>query len=301
MFSGVTRRLLSDTKRSRSFWIAALPTHGVFQQRPLSASITESSVNKASAPPHRPSRHRCAKTDFDDHGVEVMAKLISKEVHHGHVEPFGDARQAGGDRGFHRDAAMDAHSTTKQCRKVPKVESRTKLDSVAGAHWLKQVIDVDTPAKVFIDLGGVGAGTYDILMSWGSPYDKIVVGVNFGGAPREPIEYLKDGTKQPGPKNRRAEIWKASKEWLCQEAGVDIPDIDSLQADACAPGYHYDMDQRLVLESKEHMRQRGTRSPDEWDAIALTFAEPVKVQKAQRAASEPVRRMSAEPATWMSN
>jgi len=33
----------------------------------------------------------------------------------------------------------------------------------------------------------------------------------------------------------------------------------------------------LLLESKEHMRQRGIRSPDEWDAIALTFAEPVGI------------------------
>ncbi len=59
----------------------------------------------------------------------------------------------------------------------------------------------------------------------------------------------------------------------------DIPDLDSLQADACAPGYGYDMDQRLTLESKEKMRQRGIRSPDEWDAIALTFGEPVKRAK----------------------
>jgi hypothetical protein len=35
------------------------------------------------------------------------------------------------------------------------------------------------------------------------------------------------------------------------------------------------MNQRLQLESKEHMRARGVRSPDDWDAIVLTFAEPV--------------------------
>jgi hypothetical protein len=51
--------------------------------------------------------------------------------------------------------------------------------------------------------------------------------------------------------------------------------MDGLQADACGPGYSYDVNQRLLLESKEHMRARGIRSPDDWDAIALTFAEPV--------------------------
>lgn len=186
-------------------------------------------------------------------------------------------------------------------RQVSKVESRLKLDTVAGAYWIKQVIDADKPARVFVDLGGVGAGTVDILKGWGEPYDKIVVGVNFGGAPREPIEYLPDGTKQPGPKNRRAEMWKDSNEWLCQEAGVDIPDLDSLQADACAPGFTYDSNQRLLLESKEHMRSRGTRSPDEWDAIALTFAEPVKMPKPVRVTPERVRGLLESSGTWMSS
>ena len=58
--------------------------------------------------------------------------------------------------------------------------------------------------------------------------------------------------------------------------GADTPDLDSLHADMAAPGYSYDMNQRLLLESKEHMRARGIRSPDEGDAACLTFAEPVK-------------------------
>jgi hypothetical protein len=75
--------------------------------------------------------------------------------------------------------------------------------------------------------------------------------------------------------NRRAEMWLAAKEWLADPAGAQIPDSDSLQADACAPGYRYDSTTRLVLERKEDMRRRSQPSPDEWDAVALTFAEPV--------------------------
>jgi hypothetical protein len=160
-------------------------------------------------------------------------------------------------------------------RKVEKVESKLKLDTVAGANWIKQVIDTDNPARVFLDVGGCGAGVVDILHSWGNPYKKIVVPINFGGEPMEPVEYLKDGGKRPGPRNRRAEMWKRSKEWLSEPGGADIPDTDALQADACGPGYYYDVNQRLLLESKEKMRTRGVRSPDEWDAVALTFAEPV--------------------------
>ena len=66
-----------------------------------------------------------------------------------------------------------------------------------------------------------------------------------------------------------------SKQWLEDPAGAQLPDSDSLQADACGPSYRYDSNTRLVLESKEDMRRCGVPSPDEWDAVALTFAEPV--------------------------
>lgn len=181
-------------------------------------------------------------------------------------------------------------------RKVSRVESQSKLDVVAGANWIKQVIDVDKPARVFVDVGGVGGGVVDVLRSWGAPYEDIVVPVNFGSEPQEPVEFLPDGTKKPGARNRRAEMWKRSNDWLGEPGGADIPDKDSLQADACGPGYHYDVNQRLLLESKEHMRSRGVRSPDEWDAIALTFAEPVKEERTPAYSPSPYRGRAG----WMS-
>ena len=160
-------------------------------------------------------------------------------------------------------------------RKVLKVESRNKLDTVEGANWIKTVIDAEKPACVFVDVGGHGAGVVDVLRNWGDKYGDVVKPINFGGSPQEVFEVLEGGEQRPGPRNRRAEMWKRSREWLMEPGGADIPDIDSLHADAVGPGYKYDSNQRLVLESKEHMRERGVRSPDEWDAVALTFAEPV--------------------------
>lgn len=172
----------------------------------------------------------------------------------------------------------------RQGRKVSKVESKSKLDVVAGANWVKQIIDRDKPMRVFIDVGGVGAGVYDLLNSWGYGFDpadatsrkKVVVPIDFAGSPQEPDIVLPSGEERPGPYNRRAEMWMRSRDWLDEPGGADIPDDDSLQADACAPGYHYNANSYLLLESKEHMRDiRKIRSPDEWDAVALTFAEPV--------------------------
>jgi hypothetical protein len=133
-------------------------------------------------------------------------------------------------------------------------------------------------------VGGQGAGVYDILNSWGygfepsKPDDRkgVVVPIDFAGSPQEPDIMLPSGELRPGPFNRRAEIWMRSRDWLDEPGGADIPDLDSLQADACAPGYHYNANSYLLIESKEHMRDvRKVRSPDEWDAVALTFAEPV--------------------------
>lgn len=180
-------------------------------------------------------------------------------------------------------------------RKVVSIESRAKLDVVAGANWCRQVIDQHQPKRMFVDIGGLGAGTVDILHSWGAPYDRIVVGVNFGSAPYQPNPTDKDGRDCGGYVNRRTEMWALSKEWLDEVGGADLPDMDSLQADACGPTYRYDICQRLMLESKEAMRKRSVRSPDEWDAVALTFAEPVN----DATASAPVRAPPRGPGGWM--
>jgi hypothetical protein len=153
-------------------------------------------------------------------------------------------------------------------RKVLRVDSKSKLDTIAGAGWVKQIINAERPARVFVDVGGVGAGVADLLRDWFGP--RMIRHINFGGEPLEP-----ERPAGGGPRNRRAEMWMLSKQWLEDPGGADIPDSDALQADACGPAYKYDANTRLVLESKEDMLRRDVRSPDEWDAVALTFAEPV--------------------------
>jgi hypothetical protein len=171
----------------------------------------------------------------------------------------------------------DRHAMAwRQGRRVTRIECRVGLDTMQAAGWLKQVIDTDHPARVFIDVGGVGAGVHDRIREWGEPYSRIVAAVNFGAAPLEPPPLDEGGRPCGGPLNRRAEMWMKSKEWLEDAAGAQVPDRDSLQADACGPTYRYDSHTRLVLEKKDDMRRRGVPSPDEWDAVALTFAEPVR-------------------------
>lgn len=160
--------------------------------------------------------------------------------------------------------------------KVLKVERRYKLSSVDKANWVKEIIDRDKPARLFIDVGGGYGEFIQIARDWGAPYDKIVEPVNFGGEPQDPPRMTDDGELIPGPKNRRAEMWLRMRDWLEDPMGADIPDDDALHADLSAPGYRHDMRQYLLLESKKDIKKRGVRSPDSADALALTFASPVR-------------------------
>ncbi len=161
-------------------------------------------------------------------------------------------------------------------RKVSKVESDSaETDTLRSAAKVKAIIDRDEPARVFMDVGGNGGAIFGVLVGWDEKYRDIVKLVNFGSAPVQAPKLDAKGKPMAGPANRRAEMNMSAKEWLEDEGGADLPDLDSLQADATAAGYTYDTNQRLLIESKKDMKKRGVRSPDEWDAVVLTFAEPV--------------------------
>lgn len=72
--------------------------------------------------------------------------------------------------------------------------------------------------------------------------------------------------------NMRAFMWYRAKEFLLKGA---IPSTDKIAAELARPGYHQNRKSQLVLESKDDMKKRGEASPDEADALALTFARSV--------------------------
>jgi len=141
------------------------------------------------------------------------------------------------------------------------LESHCKKDNMEIAGICTRILNEEPVERMFIDLGG-GAGIVDRLNELG--YRNRVEGVNFGEKALEPDKYF----------NKRAEMWGLMRDWL-DENPCRIPDEDSLHADLMAPGYKFDSNSRLVLEKKEDIKKRGLASPDEGDALALTFASPV--------------------------
>ncbi len=173
-------------------------------------------------------------------------------------------------------AGMGADRTSIAWRKgrcIEKVESRRNLDTMQVCGWVQKIIREDKPVRVNIDVGGLGVGVYDRLMETSSN-KRIVQAINFAGKPVEPPPVDERGNPAGGPANRRAEMWSFLKKAL--EGGrFSLPDSDSLQADLISCGYRYDSAGRLLLESKQDMRKRGVPSPDEADAVALCFADPL--------------------------
>ena len=106
------------------------------------------------------------------------------------------------------------------------------------------------------------------------------------------VHEINFGAQSPDQKhdaNYRAFMWRRSKEWLLSGA---IPARDvRLETDATGPGYHVNQRNQLVLESKADMQARGVASPDDWDALALTFAQ--KVAPARPVPAEAYRPVSA--------
>lgn len=152
--------------------------------------------------------------------------------------------------------------------RVLKVEYRNKIDILEAHVWVKRIIDEERPARVNIDAGNIGANLITLLKSDGEPYLTVVRGVNFGGT----SEAKMARPKAPGPRNRRAEMWMRVRDWLSDTVEPSIPDDEALQADLVAPKLKPQLDNDFLLESKKEMKDRGVRSPDLADSLALTFA-----------------------------
>jgi hypothetical protein len=113
-------------------------------------------------------------------------------------------------------------------------------------------------AMMFID-SAFGAPIVERLHALG--YSSRVVEVNFGG--HSPDIHFG---------NMRAFMWSQTKEWLLRGA-IDKND-ERLEIDLTGPGYHLNKQNQTVLESKQELAKRQP-SPDDGDALVLTFAAPV--------------------------
>ena len=149
-------------------------------------------------------------------------------------------------------------------RKAYGLQSFNNKDPMEIVGMVSKILVSEPIDMVFIDVGGLGAGIYSRLIELG--YSDRVTKVNFGGGPLNKERY----------RNKRCEMWESMKIWI-EDYPCDLPRSSSLQSDLCSLIIKDDSaHNRFVLETKKEAKTRGIRSPDEGDALALTFAYPVR-------------------------
>ncbi len=130
---------------------------------------------------------------------------------------------------------------------------------VAGI--VARIADRVNPDAINVDATGVGSGVADRLKELGYPINRVLFGER---AVRDDLY-----------PRRSDEMWGAMRDWL-NDTPCKLPDDDQLQTELTMRQYRYDSSRRTLLETKEAMKLRGLSSPDGADALALTFAEPVR-------------------------
>ncbi|MDP2619898.1 MAG: terminase [Hyphomicrobiales bacterium] len=143
-------------------------------------------------------------------------------------------------------------------RSIPPIRLDTG-DSIAVATKVAEAIDAWNPDAVFVDEIGVGKGVADILRQLGYR----IIPVNAGPPADNRLKF----------RDKKAEMWADMKQWMIE--GGALPDDERLFSDLIGPHYDHTLKMQLYIESKRDMRRRGLHSPDDADALALTFARRV--------------------------
>lgn len=145
-------------------------------------------------------------------------------------------------------------------KKLARITKNDNDMTVAG--MVARFEDEYRAQAVYIDLG-YGTGIYSAGETMGRSWALIP----FSGA-------------SPSPEcvNMRAHMWNEMRKWM-KNGGVIPPDqqlIDDLTHVEIKPT----MDGRIQLKSKDEMKKQGIPSPNDADALALTFAAPVVTEDA---------------------
>lgn len=138
------------------------------------------------------------------------------------------------------------------------------INNMDLAGMVAQEIMAHEPDAVFIDMGR-GEGVIDRLRQLGF----CVTEVNFGGKASKPGRYV----------NKRSEMWDGIRQWL--DAGGGLPNDPQLKGELATPTYSFDAAGKMLLEPKDKIKERGFRSPDLADALALTFAYSVAAKNSR--------------------
>jgi hypothetical protein len=151
------------------------------------------------------------------------------------------------------------------------------IDTVQLAAKVADAVQKYKVDAIFVDGNGVGGGVVDQLKAW----HYRVIEVQMSETPEDPDQYI----------NKGVEMWARMKEWLT--IGT-IPNDPKLHKDLTTRDYSFHpVNNKLVLQSIEKMKDAGLASPDRAMALSFTFAKPVARNDARTSRNNQNRRMAA--------
>lgn len=194
----------------------------------------------------RPDAITAARAQFHVPSIDEFAPRLLG------VDPAGDGKKS--------DRTILA---LRQGRRVEQILKYPKMRPMELAGIIAKLITQERLDMVFIDRG-YGEGTIDRLREL--RFGQQVIGVAFNERPLSPI-YT----------NKRSEIIIECAKWLNAGDGVAVPDDDDVHADLAAMPLDKESSNGVkYMPPKEEIIKVLGRSPDIFDAIALTFAYPVR-------------------------
>lgn len=223
--------------------------------------------------------------DSDEARIEVKGEFprqgdrqfISREVIEGALErvidppdPWAPLIMGVDPARFGDDSTVIRFRQGRNAKVIPPVKLKG-ADNMQVANQCAHLINTYNPDAVCIDAGN-GTGIIDRLKEMGFKVHEVW----FGSSSPEP-EYA----------NFRTYMWAQMREWL---KGGMIDNDSDLVDDLSSPEYKFmGAGDRLMLESKEQLKQRGFSSPDNGDALACTFAVKVARRDLRTAKNNPNR------------
>lgn len=165
---------------------------------------------------------------------------------------------------FGNDCSIARFRRGRDARSIPAKKFKG-LDNMQLANEMAHLIDTYHPDAVCID-AGQGTGVIDRLKEMG--YGKLIHEIWMGAKAFEP-QWA----------NRRTELYSDCRDWL---RGGCIDSDNDLFTDLTAPEYGFfgKAKDQIMLQSKEEIKDLIGRSPDDGDALVLTFG--VKVARRDR-------------------
>ena len=188
-----------------------------------------------------------------------------KVLHAQNFKPRKSARLGVDVAGMGRDSSVICPRYGNYIPEFKVHQSGGKADHMLVAGMVRVYL-YNSKARAFIDTIGEGAGVYSRLIELGCDN---AISCKFS----ESAANLHDLTGQYEFANMRAYLHWKMREWLNPKNNFQpaVPPDDQFMEEVTSTKWKFQSNGKIIIESKDDIKEKIKRSPDKMDAVANTF------------------------------